>query len=120
MRKLIISAISLGIVGVALLAAAPAHAREYPWCLQMGGLAFPSPSFAMLGSIAHSDSGSFGGMLQQAEDSGGGRNCGFDTYEQCMAAKAGTGGFCERNLFYQDDPAPREGRPHDRSHRRNP
>ena len=117
MRKLIISATALGIVGVALLATAPAHAREYPWCLQFGARAVPSRSFAMLGSTVHSDSGTFASMLRQAQDSGGGRNCGFDTYEQCLAAKSGIGGFCEQNLFYQNEPAPRTARPHHRKHR---
>jgi hypothetical protein len=31
---------------------------------------------------------------------GGGTNCGFVTYEQCMWAISGNGGFCRRNLFY--------------------
>jgi hypothetical protein len=47
-------------------------AIEYPWCAQYGG----------------------GG------DDGGGRNCGFVSYEQCMQTSRGMGGFCERNLFY--------------------
>ncbi len=50
----------------------PAAAIEYPWCAQYGG-----------------------------EDGGGGRNCGFSTYEQCMATISGMGGDCQRNLFYQ-------------------
>lgn len=49
----------------------PAHAIEYPWCAQYGG---------------HGD---------------GGRNCGFASFEQCMATVSGIGGFCERNSFYQ-------------------
>ena len=57
----------------ALLVAAPSsgHADPYPWCAQYSG-------------GAH----------------GGGRNCGFITFEQCMATVSGIGGFCERNLFY--------------------
>ena len=47
-------------------------AIEYPWCAQYGG----------------------GG------GDGGGRNCGFVSYEQCMQTSRGMGGFCERNLFY--------------------
>ena len=31
---------------------------------------------------------------------GGGRNCGFVSYEQCMETIRGMGGFCEQNLFY--------------------
>ena len=43
----------------------------YPWCAQYGN-----------------------GM------DGGGRNCGFWTYEQCMAALSGNGGYCESNAMY--------------------
>ncbi|MGA2566474.1 MAG: DUF3551 domain-containing protein [Pseudolabrys sp.] len=50
----------------------PAAAIEYPWCAQYSG----------------------------GEDGGGGRNCGFSTYEQCMATVSGIGGTCEPNLFY--------------------
>ena len=31
---------------------------------------------------------------------GGGRNCGFVSFEQCMETIRGMGGFCEQNLFY--------------------
>ena len=31
---------------------------------------------------------------------GGSRNCGFSTYEQCMAAVSGNGGYCSRNNQY--------------------
>ena len=44
----------------------------YPWCAQYGG-----------------------GF------DGGGRNCGFSTYEQCRATVSGVGGYCERNAMYQ-------------------
>jgi len=29
-----------------------------------------------------------------------GANCGFYSFEQCMAALSGNGGHCARNLFY--------------------
>lgn len=54
--------------------ATPAAAIEYPWCAQYSGRG------------------------------GGGRNCGFSTYSQCMATVSGIGGFCERNSFYQGKP----------------
>ena len=54
----------------ATFASQPASARQYPWCAQYG---------------------TYGG---------GGRNCGFVTYGQCMATVSGIGGFCERNSFY--------------------
>ena len=50
--------------------ARPAAAIEYPWCAQYSG------------------------------HGGGGRNCGFVSFEQCMETIRGMGGFCERNLFY--------------------
>jgi hypothetical protein len=56
---------------VASMSATPVQAAiEYPWCAQYGGR------------------------------DGGGRNCGFVSYEQCMETSRGMGGFCERNLFY--------------------
>jgi hypothetical protein len=45
----------------------------YPWCAQYGG----------------------GGL------GGGGRNCGFWTYHQCMATVSGIGGYCEVNAMYR-------------------
>ena len=32
--------------------------------------------------------------------SGGGRNCGFSTLEQCRVTISGIGGFCAPNVFY--------------------
>ena len=32
---------------------------------------------------------------------GGGRNCGFVTFQQCLATVQGIGGFCEQNQLYQ-------------------
>jgi hypothetical protein len=37
---------------------------------------------------------------------GGGTNCGFYSFAQCMAAVSGTGGFCTRNQLEN----PRRGR----------
>jgi hypothetical protein len=52
----------------------PAKAEiTYPWCAQYGG----------------------------RSGNGGGRNCGFWTYGQCMAAVSGTGGYCEANAMYR-------------------
>jgi hypothetical protein len=47
-----------------------ADAQDYPWCAFYSG------------------------------NMGGARNCGFSTYEQCMAALSGNGGFCARNTQY--------------------
>jgi hypothetical protein len=50
---------------------AAAAAIEYPWCASYGDM-----------------------------DGGGGKNCGFVSYEQCMMTARGAGGSCDRNLFY--------------------
>jgi hypothetical protein len=34
---------------------------------------------------------------------GGGTNCGFYSFAQCMAAVSGTGGFCTRNYAERGD-----------------
>ena len=60
------------LAALAALAPSAGQADPYPWCAQY--------------------SGGFAG--------GGGRNCGFVTWEQCMDTVHGMGGFCERNLFY--------------------
>ena len=64
----------LAMMGMLALAASaqPAAAIEYPWCAQYSG------------------------------HGGGGRNCGFVSWEQCMETVRGMGGDCERNLFYKD------------------
>jgi hypothetical protein len=37
---------------------------------------------------------------------GGGTNCGFTTFQQCLATVRGIGGFCDRNTQYQPPPGP--------------
>lgn len=69
--------------------APPAQAAvEYPWCVQYGG-----------------------GM-----DGGGGRNCGFVSYEQCMMTARGAGGWCEENQFYPEQSAKPRQQPRKRQH----
>jgi hypothetical protein len=64
------SALFVAVAIAAMVALArPAAAIEYPWCAQYGGR------------------------------DGGGRNCGFVSFEQCMETIRGMGGVCERNLF---------------------
>jgi Protein of unknown function (DUF3551) len=36
-------------------------------------------------------------------DGFGGTNCGFVSYEQCMATVRGSGGFCDKNDMYRPD-----------------
>jgi hypothetical protein len=101
MRKLVIGASMLGLCGFAALG--PAQAREYPWCLQLGAL--PSGTFASPAAPARP--GDFSRLLHLVTDAGGGRNCGFDSYDQCMRARIGLGGWCEPNLFFRPDPVQR-------------
>jgi Protein of unknown function (DUF3551) len=54
-----------------------AEAQNYPWCAHYGG-----------GS------------------NGGGMNCGFTTFQQCLDTVSGIGGFCEANTQYQPPPGP--------------
>jgi hypothetical protein len=36
-----------------------------------------------------------------------GSNCGFYSFEQCLATVSGIGGFCQRNPFSANAPEPR-------------
>jgi Protein of unknown function (DUF3551) len=54
-----------------------AEAQNYPWCAY------------------YSDGGD-----------GGGTNCGFTTFQQCLDTVSGIGGFCDRNTQYQPPPGP--------------
>jgi Protein of unknown function (DUF3551) len=66
------------IVAAAMLGAAgPAQAQNYPWC-----------AYYAMG------------------DDGGGTNCGFVSYEQCMATLSGMGGFCVLNNQYHPPTGP--------------
>ena len=55
-----------------------AQAREYPWCAFYGGI----------GSTTY--------------------NCGFDSYQQCLATISGVGGRCQQNPRYVGEPARRQ------------
>lgn len=70
---------ALGLV-IAAAIATPVHAQNYPWCEFIGG-----------------------GMGE------GGRNCGFVSYEQCMASAFGNGGDCRPNTMYTPPPGPHHG-----------
>jgi hypothetical protein len=76
-----------GIVAIAGAMATPAEAQNYPWCAYYGGR------------------------------DGGGVNCGFSTFEQCMTTLSGMGGFCDRNTQYVPPPGPRAAPVHRRRHR---
>jgi hypothetical protein len=75
MRKL--GAILAAVISLAALTALPgaARAETYPWCIEYGG-----------------------------RDGDGGVHCMFVSYEQCrMTATPGSGGFCVRNPYYQQE-----------------
>jgi hypothetical protein len=65
-----------GWLAISLLVPTAGQAQTYPWCAQYGGMG------------------------------GGGRNCGFVSYAQCMATVSGIGGYCERNSFYTGPETP--------------
>jgi hypothetical protein len=53
---------------------------------------------------------------------GAGVNCGFSTYEQCMATSQGSGGFCTKNDLYvapHDSPPPRQAPRKQRAHHKS-
>jgi hypothetical protein len=79
--KLALSA-AVTIAALSAFATPAAAAIEYPWCVQYTDI-----------------------------DGGGGRNCGFVSYEQCMMTARGAGGWCEQNLFYLDQQAKKQQRP---------
>jgi Protein of unknown function (DUF3551) len=54
-----------------------AEAQNYPWCASYS-----------------------------AGDTGGGMNCGFTTFQQCLDTVRGMGDFCEQNTQYQPPPGP--------------
>jgi len=43
----------------------------------------------------------------QYNDGSGGMNCGFTTFQQCLADVSGIGGFCIQNNTYQPPQVPR-------------
>lgn len=61
-----------GVVAAAGFVGTPAQAQNYPWCEYLGG----------------------------GEGGGGGRNCGFVSFEQCMQSARGNGGDCRQNTQY--------------------
>jgi hypothetical protein len=65
-----LSLLALGIVVAGAAAGTGAQAQNYPWCAQY--------------------SGSMGGTT----------NCGFISFDQCMATVRGVGGFCMPNNVY--------------------
>ena len=65
----------LGLLIAAACLGTPATAQNYPWCEYLG-----------------------------AGFDGGGRNCGFISFEQCMQTAWGNGGDCRQNPQYEPPP----------------
>jgi Protein of unknown function (DUF3551) len=84
MRNLPIAWIIASIVITLASGAYPSAAAViYPWCANYGGRGF-----------------------------GGAQNCGFVSFNQCLATVRGVGGTCGPNPLYQPyPPSPRYGRP---------
>jgi len=78
-----------GFIVVAGAMSTGAEAQNYPWCAYYSGRG------------------------------GGGTNCGFTTYEQCMAALSGMGGFCDRNTQYVPPPGGHGGTTKHPPHRKH-
>ena len=66
--------IALGLLAAAPFCGAPAQAQNYPWCEYISGTV------------------------------GGGRNCGFVSFEQCMESARGMGNDCRQNTQYEPPP----------------
>jgi hypothetical protein len=68
---------ALSVVAATAVLNTPTKAQNYPWCaLYSGGMG------------------------------GGGTNCGFTTFQQCMETARGLGSFCQPNTQYRQSPAP--------------
>lgn len=73
-----LSLLLLGIAFSAIATSTGTHAQNYPWCAYYGGVI-----------------------------GGGGTNCGFTTFQQCLDTISGIGGSCEPNTQYVPPPGPR-------------
>ena len=73
----------MGSILIAALSLSTLDAQAGPWCANYGG----------------------GGT-----SGGGGSNCGFYSFDQCIAALWGNGGFCARNPFESLNSGTRDSR----------
>ena len=69
---------ALSVAAATAFAGTPAQAQNYPWCEYLGG----------------------------GEGGGGGRNCGFVSFEQCMESARGNGSDCRQNTQYEPPAGP--------------
>jgi hypothetical protein len=80
----------LGVFAAVACAERPAAAQDYPWCV-------------------YYDFGGGGG--------GGATNCGFSTFQQCLAARTGSSDSCGANPMYRPPPGPYPFTGYPRRHR---
>src|SRR5215471_6822373 len=62
--------LALSVIAATTVLNTPTKAQNYPWCAYYGG------------------------------KEGGGTNCGFTTFQQCLDTVSGIGGSCQRNNLY--------------------
>jgi hypothetical protein len=71
---------------------------------------------ALLGSIAgistHANAQNYPWCAYYSGGRGGATNCGFISFDQCMATVSGIGGICMRNTQFVPPPGPHPGRPY--------
>ena len=68
---------TVSIIAATAVLNTPTKAQNYPWCAYYSG-----------------------------GRGGGGTNCGFISFEQCMETARGLGSFCQRNTQYVPPPGP--------------
>jgi len=68
--------LALSVIAATTVFNTPTKAQNYPWCAYYSG------------------------------KEGGGTNCGFTTFQQCLDTVSGIGGSCQRNNLYQPPPGP--------------
>ncbi len=59
-----------------------------------------------LGAVTHAEAQNYPWCSYYSNSGGGGTNCGFTTFQQCLDNVRGIGGFCDRNTQYQPPPGP--------------
>jgi hypothetical protein len=63
--------------------------------------------FGIAGISTHADAQNYPWCAYYSGGRGGGTNCGFTTFDQCMATVSGIGGYCTLNTQYVPPPGPR-------------
>jgi hypothetical protein len=64
-----------------------------------------------VGIVTRADAQNYPWCAYYSASGGGGTNCGFTTFQQCMATVSGIGGFCNQNTQYQPPPGPHSSPP---------